>query len=227
MVVETSERRRDAVIGAMTSARDELVERAIMRKPSVWPLRIVGAAAAVLIAVALGWMLLQPDHTWRVVSVSGKAIRVEDQAALAPGDVLKPGDEVSVLDGSAVLESSMGRIELAPLTSVALRSRSRVQVRGTLRAESRQELTVTNHLGDRAVVRQGAATIASDLRAVSPVRPDVAPEPTKYEGDRLRVQVEQGQAVMRGSRGELLLEAGQESRLDQHGTPAPKGIDDR
>jgi len=216
MIVETSERRRDAAIGAMTGARDELVERAIMRRPSVWPLRIVGVAAAVIVAVAIGYVALRPDPTWRVVSLNGKASR--DGVAVGLSDVLRPDETLSMIEGTAVLESGAGRIELSRLACVTIRSRSRVQLmEGTMRAETTQELTITNRWTDRVIVRAGGATVASDL---TNVMGSDAKEPQKQAGDRLRVHVERGQAVMRGSRGELLLEAGQKSRLDPEGTPA-------
>src|SRR5262245_11241869 len=60
LAAETSGRRRDDAIAAMVSARDELVERAIMRRPSVWPLRLLTAAAALLIAVSVGYVVLRP-----------------------------------------------------------------------------------------------------------------------------------------------------------------------
>ncbi len=209
MVVETSERRRDAAIGAMTGARDELVERAIMRRPSVWPLRIVGVAAAVLVAVAVGWTLLRPDDSWRVAEASGPGLpRV--------GDRLRPGDTLSLLEGArATIENETGRLELSELASVTVRGRAAVQLMlGSVRVESRADVTVMNRWNDRVVVRGGSATVTSDLKAVGHA------DPPKVYGDRLRVRVERGQATLRGPRGEVLVEAGEESRLDENGKPA-------
>lgn len=213
--VESSGARRGDAVAAMTKARDELVERHLMARPSRWALRLTAAAAAALLVLGVGWVTLVPSASWGVSALRGTAMlkRGEESHVLQQDERVRPGDIVSLLHNSAVtLETDEGRVELSGLAKVEIRGRRQILLMdGSLRAETRVELTIANSWNDKLVVRNGVASLVSDLRAIA--------DPVHVEGDRLRVRVERGQGVMRGARGELLLEAGESGRIDPQGKP--------
>jgi hypothetical protein len=106
-------------------------------------------------------------------------------------------------------------VELAGLASVIVRGRAKlVLTEGALRIETTGELTIVNRWNDRLLLRDGAARLSSDLRAIASQG-----TPPRVEGDRLKVTVERGQAVLRGSGGELTLDAGERGRIGDGGKP--------
>jgi hypothetical protein len=158
---------------------------------------------------------LLPDVTWRVTSVRHAC------PALNVNDRVPSGEIVSLpRNGILVLECGEGKIELAGGSSLEIRPRGRVLLLdGSVRVDSRGEVTILNRWSERVVVRSGSATVVSDLRALAPSAIDREPEPPKESGDRMRVRVERGQAVLRGAAGEMTLEAGEKARIDGRGRP--------
>ncbi|MBI2930575.1 MAG: zf-HC2 domain-containing protein [Planctomycetes bacterium] len=210
--VETSAARRDAAVAAMSGARDELIERSIMRRPARWGRWAGAAAAVVVLAVSAAW-LSWPSAGWQVTSVQGTA-SVRAGARVKSGDVISSHE-----DGAVILTFKTGSVELAAMTSVEILGQGNLRLlSGSVRVTSDEKMTIVNPWNEVAVV-EGVATVVSDRRAVGGSVVGQDPPQVRFEGDSLRASVERGQATLWSAGGSVRLGAGERARVDERRRP--------
>ncbi len=215
--VETSQSRRDAVVGAMASARAEVLQRAAVTPPR-WNLLWAAAAAIVLAItsfVAFGPSLFAP--TYRIASGTGVIIKQDGTVPITPNAVVRRGDRIVAeavrLEGTDVVIDVTGTLSLQPGEFLLEQGTMTVDVR-------RGEVVVTDVSRDRLVLRAGRFEVRIE-RSEGAVGSGT--EPVKKESAwRLSGRVLEGSARLEGENGQVELKAGEKGKLDPRGYPDRK-----
>jgi hypothetical protein len=212
--VETSQARRDAVVGAMTAARADILEKAMIQPPK----RNWGwiAAAAVVLAAA-SWFALAPiGPTYRIVSGTGIIITVDGTVPIAVGSIVRRGDRI-VAEQRVRIEGANAVVDIAG--ELSIHPDELLLERGTMDVDVRKgELVVTDISRDRLVLRTGKFQLQL-FRAEGKVSSDPS-VPVKTESSlRLAGSVLEGSARLVGENGQLELKQGETGKLDPRGYP--------
>jgi len=209
--VESSASRRDLAISAMAAAHRELAERAVLA-PTPSRRRWIAAslAAALLVALAVPFLLRSPGLRVERLDGSASVQRAgeKEQAPLAAGDVLRPGDLLTTsgvvrLHGPNHLSIEVNKDSIVTVDRIGGGPLLRL-MQGAIYGHVRGgELTVLGPSDGRLTVREGSfeARVAVVLGYGS-----------GQEAEKkvtLAVQVDRGSALLEGASGSRKVESGQ------------------